>query len=204
MLSDTTIANVEETLITLLRNDLGDLLNDPVQQIVPLSPADVADAGQQIRLTLFLYSVVATSSLRNEPLRSLSSTESRFPPLSLDLYYMLTCYPSETQNLTERTLDTRRILGRAMRVFYDNGILSGTILQGDLAGTQEELRISLNPITVEDLTRIWSVFPDTSYRTSVSYLVTPVRIRSERTAQAQRVVSKETDYDQSVPNKVGR
>ena len=91
-----------------------------------------------------------------------------------------------------------------MRVFYDNGLLSGTILQGDLAGTQEELRISLNPITVEDWTRMWGVFPDTSYRTSVSYLVTPVRIRSERTAQAQRVVSKETDYDQSVPNKVGR
>lgn len=200
MLSDTTIANVEETLITLLRNNLGTLV--PAEQIVPLSPADVA--GQQIRLTLFLYSVVETASLRNEPLRSFSSTQSRFPPLSLDLHYMLTCYPLENQNLTERTLDTRRILGRAMRVFYDNGILSGTILQGDLAETQEELRISLNPITVEDLTRIWSVFPDTSYRTSVSYLVTPVRIQSERTAQAQRVVSKETDYDQSVPNKVGR
>lgn len=203
MLSDTTIANVEETLITLLRNNLEDLVVNPNEQIVPLSPADVAE--QQIRLTLFLYSVVETPSLRNEPFPSSSSTESRFPPLSLDLYYMLTCYPSETINdLTDRTLDTRLILGRAMRVFYDNGILSGTILQGDLAETQEELRITLNPITVEDLTRIWSVFPDTPYRTSISYLVTPVRIRSERLARAQRVVSKQTDHDRIFPKKVGR
>ena len=202
MLSDMTIANVEETLITLLRNNLEDLVDNPDEQIVSLSPADVVD--RQIRLTLFLYSVVETPSLKNEPFSLSSSRELRFPPLSLDLYYMLTCYPSENQNLTDRTLDTRKMLGRAMRVFYDNGILSGTILQGDLAGTQEELRISLNPITVEDLTRIWSVFPDTSYRTSVSYLVTPVRIRSERLARRQRVVSKETDYNQIVANKVGR
>lgn len=203
MLSDTTIANVEETLIMLLRNNLRDLVDNPDEQIVPLSPADVAD--QQIRLTLFLYSLVETPSLRNEPFRSLNSKESRFPPLSLDLYYMLTCYASTTaDNLTDRTLDTRLILGRAMRVFYDNGILSGTILQGDLAETQEELRITLNPITVEDLTRIWSVFPDTSYRTSVSYLVTPVRIRSERIASAQRVISKETEHDRIVPNNASR
>jgi Zn-dependent protease len=41
-------------------------------------------------------------------------------------------------------------------------------------------RVTLNPITMEDMTRIWSVFPDTPYEISVSYLVTPVAIDSAR------------------------
>jgi len=71
-----------------------------------------------------------------------------------------------------------------MRVFYDNGILQGSLLRADdpSTGLTEEsiLRVTLNPITMEDMTRIWSVFPDTPYEISVSYLVTPIAIDSSR------------------------
>jgi len=209
MLSDTTIADVGETLILLLRDNLGDLLMgaNVNQNIVLVSPADArGDRNPDIRLALFLYSAVESAFLRNEPNSVETSSEARLPPLSLDLYYMLTTYPSQTApaDPTERNLIAQRILGRAMRVFYDNGILSGTVLQGNLAGTDERLRISLNPITVEDLTRIWSVFPDVDYHTSVSYLVTPVRIRSDRTERSQRVVTKEAHHDILVPRRVRR
>lgn len=201
MLSDTTIADVEDTLITVLRNEMADLVPDP-DQIALLSPAEAATRA--LRLTLFLYSVVETPYLKNEPRHIETTTNEESSPLALDLYYMMTCYGSEDiPDLTERSLEARKVLGRAMRVFYDNGILSGSILQGNLAGTREELRVSLNPITLEDLTRIWSVFPDTPYRTSVSYVVTPVNIRSTRTLRGQRVVSKETDFDRMVPRREG-
>jgi hypothetical protein len=203
MLSYTTIADVGLTLIRLLRENMGDLLADVNTGIVLLSPADVKTEGSQdIRLTLFLYHVVESASLRNQPYAVETSTESRVPPLSLDLYYMLTSYPSQAElDLSDRILGSQRILGRAMRIFYDNGILSGPALQGRLASTDEELRITLNPITLEDLTRVWSVFPDTAYITSVSYLVTPARIRSERTERGQRVVSKEMNHGVIVPNR---
>ena len=55
-----------------------------------------------------------------------------------------------------------------MRVFYDNGILAGTVLKGSLAGTGAELRLTLNPMSVEDMSRIWSVFPNSNYRPSVT------------------------------------
>jgi hypothetical protein len=50
------------------------------------------------------------------------------------------------------------------------------------------LRITLNPITMEDMTRIWSVFPDTPYEISVTYLVTPVAIESENTLSTAPVL----------------
>jgi len=165
-----------------------------------LSPSDAT--GKDVRLALYLYSVIETPSLKNEPMQFVNSKEARRPPLILDLYFMLTCYPKLGEgDFDKRSQEDRQVLGRAMRVFYDNGILKGSLLQGDLADTDEELRLSLNPINLEDLTRIWSVFPDTPYRTSVSYLVTPTRVQSLRTAGLQRVVSKEAEYSEMISNR---
>lgn len=195
----TAISDIEETLIDLLRADMSEINIKP-EEIQLLSPSDAN--GKDIRLTLYLYSVIETPSLKNEPMQFVSSTESRRPPLFLDLYFMLTCYPKVGEgDLDKRSHEDRQVLGRAMRTLYDNGILKGSILKGDLADTSEELHLSLNPINLEDLTRIWSVFPDTPYRTSVSYLVTPTEVESLRAVGSQRIVSKETGYSEMVSNR---
>lgn len=192
----TAIADVGETLISLLRDNMSDLI--PSDSIVLLSPADVE--GQNIRLTLFLYSVVENPHLKNQEMHEIGPTELRYPPLSLDLQYLLTTYASAViPDRTERTLEEHRILGRAMRIFYDNAILSGSVLQGGLAGTDEELRITLNPISLEELNKIWSVFPNRSYRPSISYLVTPVKIDSTHEISMQRVISKEMNHAYVIP-----
>jgi Pvc16 N-terminal domain len=197
MPNDSSIADVGETIISLLRSEMGE---SAPGQIALMSPVDVGD--QEISITVFLYSIVETPSLRNEPPVNSKASEFQIPPLSLDLYYMLTCYGSERiSDLSERTLQARELLGQAMRVLYDFGIIGGSLLQGDLAGTDEELRITLNTITVEDITRIWSVFPDTPFRPSVSYLVTPVRLASKRTTSHQRVISKQIEQGRMIPNR---
>ena len=185
------IADIGDTLIGLLRDNMSDLIAPA--SVVLLSPADVDD--QNTRLTLFLYSVMENPHLRNQEVQNLSSTQLRYPPLSLDLHYLLTTYSSNLiPDRTERTMEEHRILGRAMRIFYDHAILSGTILQGSLAGTDEELRIIANPLSLDDLNKLWSVFPNRSYRPSTGYLVTPVRIESEHVLSTQRVVSKELNH----------
>jgi Pvc16 N-terminal domain len=192
------IADVGETLITLLRDNMGGLINP--DSIVLLSPAEVE--GQNIRLTLFLYTVMENPHLKNQEMRNISPTQLGYPPLTLDLYYLLTAYAStQIPDRTEQTLEQHRILGRAMRIFYDNGILSGTILQGSLSGTSEELRVVLNPISVDDLTKIWSAFQEVGYRLSVSYLVSPTNIDSTRDMSMQRVVSKEMNHSFMVPRR---
>jgi hypothetical protein len=189
----TAVADVGETLITLLRDNMN--IPNPTASVVLLSPADVED--QNIRLTLFLYTVMENPHLKNQEMRDLSPTQLGYPPLTLDLYYLLTAHASTRD--TDGTLQEHEILGRAMRIFSDNGILSGTTLQGSLTGTDEELRIVLNPMSLDDVNKIWTTFQEVPYRLSVSYLVTPVRIDSTRSISAQRVVSKEMNYFNAVP-----
>lgn len=199
------IRDVGETLVRLLRSEIagpGGLVDG--DEIALASPADGLQQG--IRLTLFLYSVTPSVALRNEAPRPVSPDREQRPPLPLDLYYLLTVYPREAAQdplgPDDGALDAHHLLGAAMQVFHDRGILSGSQLQGDLP-PETELRLTLQPITVEDLTRLWSVFPDNPYRTSVSYLVTPVRIASRSELVTQRVVEKQTDADHVVPQPAG-
>jgi hypothetical protein len=116
-------------------------------------------------------------------------------PLALDLYYLLTAH-SGSSNL----LDAHTALSRAMRVFYDNGILTGSLLRSDNPSTgltrDSVLRLTLNPISMEDMTRIWSVFPDTPFELSVAYLVTPVVIESTLTEDFAPVVDQFHEHGQ--------
>jgi hypothetical protein len=194
-MSQQIIRDVGETLVELLRSELAGLVNSP-QQIALTSPVNAEQ--QQIRLTVFLYSVTPTAELRNAPPIRIAPGQERRPPLPLDLYYLMTAFAPDTiQDPTDRTLEADRLLGAAMQVFYDNGILSGGTLRG-IIPRDSELRLTLQPITVEDLTRVWSVFPEQVYRASVSYLVTPARIDSRVVLSGQRVVMKQVDLDRIV------
>jgi hypothetical protein len=198
-MSQQVIRDVGETLVDLLRSQLGGLVNP--QQIAMTSPVNAEQ--QQIRLTLFLYSVTPAAELRNAPPIRVAPGQERRPPLALDLYYLMTSFAPDTiADPTDRTLEADRLLGAAMQVFYDNGVLSGSVLRG-IIPRDTELRLTLQPITVEDLTRIWSVLPEQAYRASVSYLVTPARIDSQIVLAGQRVVTTQIDLDTLVATASG-
>jgi hypothetical protein len=180
-----TLRDVSKTLLDLLRTSLGPDLTD---QIALASPKN---AGTN-RLTLFLYKVTENADLKNRagvvvPQAGGTLRQER-PPLTLDAHYLLTAHAGEPADL----LAAHRALSRAMRVLYDNGILQGSQLRREAADTgltaSSVLRVTLNPITMEDMTRIWSVFPDTQYEISVTYLVTPVEIESGRDVTGAPVV----------------
>ena len=40
----------------------------------------------------------------------------------------------------------------------------------------ETVRVTLEPLTTEESSRIWTLFPTANYRTSIAYLATPVWI----------------------------
>ena len=168
---DETICDVSATLLQLLKGTLG-------AANVALAPPK----NSNTLLTLFLYKVLENPHLKNDARRSLpvgadGTLVEQEPPLVVDLYYLLTAHHATDQ------LEAHRAISRAMRVFYDNAILRGSIIQAtkDRGLTSDTtLRITLDPISMEDMTRIWSAFPDTQYEISVTYLVTPVPIESSR------------------------
>jgi|LGVD01.1.fsa_nt_gb hypothetical protein len=189
----TAIADVGETLIDLLRGKMKDLIPDD-SSIVLVSPGEI-QANDTIRLSLFLYQVSENVHMRNQELQIFDPATLNYPPITLDLFYMLTSYPSPgISDVTERTKEEHSILGRAVQVLYENAIIAGTALKGNLSEKYDELHITMSHLSLDDITKIWNTFQDKPFRPSVCYLVTPVMIDSTRMMSTQRVVLQEKNY----------
>jgi hypothetical protein len=150
--------------------------------------------ASNVRLSIFLYAVVENSHLKNEGFQVTSVSERARSPLTVDLYYLLTTYAVENAaDPTQAAADAQRNLANAMRVLHDHGVIAGARLRGTLGAIPEmALRVTLNAVTVEDMTRLWSVFPNKAYHLSVGYLVSPVPVPSTRVETTARVIDAET------------
>jgi hypothetical protein len=146
------------------------------------------DVPGEDALSVFLYRVLENGDLRNRPVEQISSSMVRYPPLSLNLFYLIT-------PLTKIAGNDHRLLTKAMQIFYDNAILKGAQLQGVLQDSTEELRISLHPLSLEDISKLWSAFMR-PLRLCVSYEVKVVYIDSEREIAGEQVRSKRMQYSQ--------
>ena len=144
----------------------------------PLDDADSSGAA----LILFLYRIIPNANLRNRDHVIVTSTP---PPiifhnsLPLDLYYLVTV--GTIPGSSEETLLTA--LGYAMQELQNDPELTGPTIN------HQAVHVSLEPLTTEESSRIWALFPTANYRTSVAYLATPVWIDPERpTVPAHPVV----------------
>ena len=190
----TVIGDVGETLKKLLDGDPWSGIS-PKPEITFKSPKEIKDdGGSANKVSLFLYQIIENPHLRNQEPQRTDDSHLRTPPLILDLLYLITPYSDDkTQE--------KFILGKVMQIFFDNAVLSGSVLQGALAGSAEELRLLYNPIPLDDLSQIWNAFQDVAYRLSVIYMVTPVKIDSTRQLGLQRVLSKEMDHAHMEPRR---
>jgi hypothetical protein len=192
----TVIGSVSETLKQLLwaqfqaDTQITTVISD--EQRISLEPPfkflKDSDETTQNCLSIYLYRVVENGDMKNRPLELREKNRLEYPPLSLNLFYLIT--PLTTGIATDHLL-----LGRTMQVLYDNAILQGSNLEGVLADTTEELRVILNPISIEDITRIWSGFMR-PYRLSVSYEVKVVYIDSERQKGTEQIRRKQLEFTQ--------
>lgn len=138
------------------------------------------------QLNLFLYQTVLNAGWRNLDMpREVKPGETGSPPLPLNLYYLVTAYcdDDETDGIT-----SHRLLGRAMSVLHDHSLLGRRELEAALPGSGlqeqiERLRITPQPLSLQELFNLWSTF-QTQYRVSAAYEVTVVLIESARAASA--------------------
>jgi hypothetical protein len=179
------IADVGETLISLLRAGLKGLVAE--DGIILFSPGEI-EATKAPRFCLFLYQVTENPAMKNREPERLSDDKVRAPGLFLDLYYMLIPYESsKIQDLTERTKEEHMVLGKAMQIFHDNAILRDPVLKDGLSGRGLQIGLTLNPVSIDEMTKIWQAFQTKPFKPAVCYLVTPVPIESEREIYGKRV-----------------
>jgi Pvc16 N-terminal domain len=123
-------------------------------------------------LSIWLYRVIRDEQRLNDPPVRLSPTEVRPPPLPLRLHYLITPVTSERYGDPETE---QIILGKVLQVFYSHPILRGVDLQAEFSGTEVELKMRLEPMSLEEITRVWEALTG-SYQLSVSYEVGVVNI----------------------------
>lgn len=189
------IAGVSATLRTLLM----DRMENPttVTLTAPdIEPDNVADT----RINLFLFQIKEHPYLRNQEIPGTGHPAAYgTPPLSLELYYLLTPYGVTEQD----DQGAHEILGDAMRVLHDFRVITDSLLQenvspGDpvldvsLIGEYEKVKICLEPIGAKDIAEIWNAFT-VPYRLSVVYQVSVVQIESRRPRRLTRLVGEPPD-----------
>ena len=183
------IRDVSESLKLLLRTNIEELSGE--NEITLNSPADIELAPNQSGLSLFLYTIQENPHMKNTQLAQIHPDTSQYPPLALDLYYLLTPYSSSTNS--SRQVE-QIILTKVMSTFHDNSILDSFMLTDNLVESgNKELRVVLNALSLEQLNQMWGMFRNSSYRLCISYVITPLQIPSVRTEAARRVISRQID-----------
>lgn len=165
------IAAVTATLRHLLDHGLNACVPGTKVTTRPPDKARDAQAGNQVNL--FLYHTQTNAAWRNIDL----SPGTAQPPLALNLYYLLSAYG---QNDDDPDPYSHRLLGEAMRLLHVQPVLDPAAIQGALEGNNlhlqaERVRITLQPLSLEEMTKLWSAC-QTQYRLSVAYEVSVVLI----------------------------
>jgi type II secretory pathway component PulM len=116
-----------------------------------------------------------------------TGAKQRQRPLALDLFYLVT-------PLLKTPRDQQIVMGKIMRVLYEHSTLDGADLAGSLAASGEAVRVILNPLSLEEIARVWQAL-EISYRLSVCYTVRVAMLDSTREQFVQPVVQRTSAYE---------
>jgi hypothetical protein len=150
-------------------------------------PSSMATGLPETGVNIFLYQVVSNPSLSNAdsvPSRTKGTPLNR--QAALDLYYMMSCYGNDTE------LQPQRILGSVVRTMNDRRILTPELIRetcndptfpylvdSDLDDYVQQINIVPITLSLEDLSKTWSIFYQTPYILSVAYKVLIVIIEGD-------------------------
>lgn len=159
-----------------------------------------------IGVNVFLYRVTPNAALLNDdlPTRRSNGEVIRRPQLAINLHYLLTFVGEEAG------LEPQRILGAATAGLHAHAELAPEVIEeiadnaaagsylrlhNDLAQQIERVRFGLEPLGLEELSKLWTTFPQKAYdlsvgvQASVLLLEAPVRPVARRPVLARGIFS---------------
>lgn len=144
----------------LSSTNLGNHHVDP-HSISPFSPVDIVAGNEQGLLSLFLFQIVPSAAVRNEPSEAGSSAH-------VDLLYLMT--PTSGEPDTDML-----ILGRVIQILEAHADLRSSSRMPNLSVTPVEAHITQHALSLEESARLWDAFGQ-PYQLSVCYRVAGVSI----------------------------
>jgi hypothetical protein len=171
------IHGVDDTLKLIARNAVASMSTKPEITVGPLK------SSGSLRLNWFLYRVEPHPGYRNmEPPATGWRTSRGRPPLALQLHYLLTAFPGGAAADGDQEQFSHAALASVMQALHENAILGDDdpALSPHATPLLEPLRISLEPLDLEALSKLWTAAGE-AMRLSVGYLVTLVAIDATET-----------------------
>jgi hypothetical protein len=200
--------------IATVTTALAQIIRTAVQSVVPGADVlterpDSTPLGQP-RVRLFLYQVSPNGALRNNdlPTRAANGSLVKRPTVALDLHYLLAFYGNEND------LEPQLMLGAAVRDIHAKPVLMRQMIEdaiisvpflaaSNLADAVEQIKFAPLSLSLEELSKLWSVLFQVPYALSVAYQGTVVLIESEDNAQAALPVLRRGAEDQGVNTLLG-
>ncbi len=182
------IATITATLQRTLQDSVqGDI--DGVR-VTAVKPGAIGSGTPELGVNLFLYHVTRNPAISPD----LGSSRLKLPgarrQTPLELSYMLSFYGNDNE------LEPHRLMGSVIRTFSDRTVITSEMIQdtiadssftflatSDLSEQIQQMVVSPLDMTVEDLSKTWSVFFQAPYLLSIAYKVTAVIIDGEETGK---------------------
>src|SRR5271157_373706 len=178
------IAGVTNTLVNLLSDRMVE------SSTVTAAPPDVqVDQVNTPRLNLYLYHLSENQYLKNQEIPGEGNPGAYGnPPLSLNLHYIFTAFAT-TDTGVDSDIIAQRVLGDAMRVMHDFSLIPANlldkggqpILDTSLLDEYEQIKVTLQPKSLEEISKIWTALPRVNFRRSATYEACVVQIQSQQT-----------------------
>lgn len=195
------IASVTTALAQIIRTAVQSAL--PGADVLTERP-DSTPLGQP-RVRLFLYQASPNSALRNNdlPARTAHGQLMKRPTAALDLFYLLAFYGNENN------LEPQRMLGATVRDIHAKPVLMRQMIEdaiasepflatSNLADAVEQVKFTPLALSLEELSKLWSVFFQAPYALSVAYQGTAVLIESEESPVVSKPVLRRGEDDRGV------
>lgn len=179
------IADIDQTLLALLRENLVPEVVGKKDSICICTPQDKGDAA----VTICLYDVRKSKEVTASGMVNLGAEHQAYPSLFLNLYYMITVWLES--DVKFRAISEHQIMGRIMQIIHDT-----PILMEDGAGQIYKIKIELDHPEPEEKSKI-AGSSDLSQKLLLFYKVYPVEIESGRTKKVNRVANVDYSVDET-------
>lgn len=165
----------------------------PGAKVSTARPDGAAPAARDPGINIFLYQVMPNAAYRNAdlPTRRANGQVVQRPQAALTLHYLFSFYGDENN------LEPQRLLGALVRQLHARPLLShqdivqtlanppyDTLLAtSNLADQLDLVRFTPLGLSLEELSKVWSIFFQSPYVLSVAYQGSAVLIETDETAQ---------------------
>jgi len=174
----------------------------------------VAPSGDNQKPTLhvYLYQVTPNAALRNSDLPTRDSTArlKDRPRAAVDLHYLLTFYGEAA------TLVPERMLAAVVRDLHSHAFLEAGFVQmvangadhqelqdSDLAAARELVKFTPAQLSLEEMSRLWSIMVQSPYALTIAYQASVVELEALESGPTNLPVLKRGENDRGVETTLG-